>query len=91
MLFMILQAANLTTTPDPATFLYIGDMKRGVFTQPFTLAQEGMAALFVMKEKNSKGVFSNYTGVLRIVISLKKQFYLHSTKPKQHEKNITNF
>jgi hypothetical protein len=71
MLFMLVQAANLTTIPDPVstTYAYIGDMKRGVFTSHFTLAQEGMAALFVMRTKNTKGVLGNYTNVLRVVIS----------------------
>ncbi len=71
MLFMLVQAANLTTIPDPTTvaYTYIGDMKRGVHTVAFPLAQEGMAALFVMREKNTKGVLGNPTGVLRVVIS----------------------
>jgi hypothetical protein len=69
MLFMIIQAANLTTIPASSTFLYIGDMKRGTFTQNFTEAEEGMAALFVMQEKSTKGVLGNFTKVFRIVIS----------------------
>ncbi len=69
MLFMIIQAANLTTIPASSTFLYIGDMKRGTFTKNFTEAEEGMAALFVMQEKSTKSVLSNFTKVFRIVIS----------------------
>jgi hypothetical protein len=69
MLFMIIQAANLTTIPASNTFLYVGDMKRGTFTQNFTEAEEGMAALFVMQEKSTKGILSNFTKVFRIVIS----------------------
>ena len=69
MLFMIIQAANLTTIPASNTFLYVGDMKRGTFTQNFTEAEEGMAALFVMQEKSTKGKLSNFTKVFRIVIS----------------------
>ena len=69
MLFMIIQAANLTTIPASNTFLYVGDMVRGTFTQNFTEADEGMAALFVMQEKSTKGKLSNYTKVFRIVIS----------------------
>ena len=73
MLYMITQAANVTTIPDPltTTYTYIGDMKRGVFTAHFTLTQEqaGTAALFVMRTKNTKGVLGNYTNVLRVVIS----------------------
>jgi hypothetical protein len=69
MLFMIIQAANLTTIPASSTFLYIGDMKRGTFTKNFTEAEEGMAALFVMQEKSTKGVLGNFTKVFRIVIS----------------------
>jgi hypothetical protein len=71
MLFLLVQAANLTTIPDPetTTYKYIGDMKRGVFTAHFTLTQEGMAALFVMRTKSTKGALGNYTNVLRVVIS----------------------
>jgi hypothetical protein len=69
MLFMLIQAANLTTIPASSTFLYIGDMVRGTFTKNFTEADEGMAALFVMQEKSTKGKLSNYTKVFRIVIS----------------------
>ena len=73
MLYMITQAANLTTISDPltTTYAYIGDMKRGVFTAHFTLTQEqaGTAVLFVMRTKNTKGVLGNYTNVLRVVIS----------------------
>jgi hypothetical protein len=71
MLYSLVQAASVTTTPDPVTttYAYIGDMKRGVFTAHFTLSQEGMAALFVMRTKNTKGVLGNYTNVLRVVIS----------------------
>jgi hypothetical protein len=71
MLYELVQAANVTTIPDPetTTYKYIGDMKRGVFTSHFTLSQEGMAALYVMRTKNTKGVLGNYTNVLRVVIS----------------------
>jgi len=69
MIFMLIQAANLTTIPASSTFLYVGDMKRGTFTQNFTEAEEGMAALFVMQEKSTKGVLSNFTKVFRVVIS----------------------
>jgi hypothetical protein len=71
MLYMLVQAANLTPIPDPetTTYKYIGDMKRGVFTSHFTLSQEGMAALYVMRTKSTKGVLGNYTNVLRVVIS----------------------
>ncbi len=71
MLFMLIQAANLTTIPDPAAggYSYIGDMMRGTFTQNFTETDEGMAAFFVMREKSTKGKLSNYTKVFRIVIS----------------------
>jgi hypothetical protein len=71
MLFMLVQAASLTTIPDPetTTYKYIGDMKRGVFTAHFTLSQESMAALFVMRTKSTKGLLGNYTNVLRVVIS----------------------
>jgi len=71
MLYMLVQAASVTTIPDPetTTYKYIGDMKRGVFTSHFTLSQEGMAALYVMRTKNTKGVLGNYTNVLRVVIS----------------------
>ncbi len=71
MLFMLVQAANITTLPDPetTTYKYIGDMKRGVFTSHFTLSQEGMAAIYVMRTKSTKGVLGNYTNVLRVVIS----------------------
>jgi hypothetical protein len=69
MLFMLIQAANLTTIPASNTFLYVGDMVRGTFTQNFTESDEGMAALFVMQEKSTKGKLSNFTKVFRIVIS----------------------
>jgi hypothetical protein len=71
MLYMLVQAASVTTTPDPVTttYAYIGDMKRGVFIAHFTLTQEGMAALFVMRTKSTKGALGNYTNVLRVVIS----------------------
>ena len=69
MIFMLIQAANLTTIPASNTFLYVGDMKRGTFTQNFTEAEEGIAALFVMQEKSTKGKLSNFTKVFRIVIS----------------------
>jgi hypothetical protein len=71
MLYMLVQTASVTTIPDPVTapYTYIGDMKRGVFTAHFTLSQEGMAALYVMRTKNTKGVLGNYTTVLRVVIS----------------------
>ncbi|HEX7412932.1 MAG TPA: hypothetical protein VF411_02720 [Bacteroidia bacterium] len=71
MLFMMTQAASNTTLPDldTGTYKYIGDMVRGVHTQVFPITQEGQAALFIMREKNTKGVMGNPTGVLRIVIA----------------------
>ncbi len=70
-LYMLVQAANLTTIPDPnnTNYAHIGNMKRGTFIQPFTLAQENEAALFTMREESTKGVFGKYIGVFRIVIS----------------------
>lgn len=71
MLFMMTQAASSTALPDQETgnYKYIGDMVHGVHTQKFPAAQEGQAALFIMQEKNKKGVMGNPTGVLRVVIS----------------------
>ncbi|HEX7412746.1 MAG TPA: hypothetical protein VF411_01785 [Bacteroidia bacterium] len=73
MMYMYLQAASITTIPDPRTtaYTYIGDLKRGTLTQNFTEAQEGMAALVVMQEKSKgkKATLSNYTKVFRIVVS----------------------
>jgi hypothetical protein len=70
-IYMLVQAANLTTIPDPNTtaYIHVGNMKRGLFVQPFTLAQENQAALFTLREKNTKGVFGAYIGVFRVVIS----------------------
>ncbi len=73
MVYMLIQAANLTTIPDPAAggYTYIGDLKRGTLIKNFTETQEGMAALFVMQEKSKgkKGTLSNFTKVFRVVIS----------------------
>ena len=70
-IYMLTQAANLTTIPDPNTtpYAHVGDMNRGLFTQTFLAAQEGMAALFTLREKNKKGIFGPYIGVFRVVIS----------------------
>ena len=70
-LYQLVQAANLTTIPDPNSVAYthIGDMKGGVFTANFTLAQENEAALFTMREKGKNGKFGAYIGVFRVVIS----------------------
>jgi hypothetical protein len=70
-IYMLVQAANLTTIPDPNTTAYthVGNMKRGLFTQAFPLAQENMAVLFTLREKNTKGAFGAYIGVFRVVIS----------------------
>ncbi len=35
----------------------------------FAAAQEGMAALFTLREKSKKGIFGPYIGVFRVVIS----------------------
>jgi hypothetical protein len=73
--FMLVQAASLTTIPDPAAknsgYTYIGDFKRGTLTQSFTEAQEGMAVLIYMQEKSKgkKAVLGTPTKVFRIVIS----------------------
>ena len=69
--YMLIQAANLTTIPDPNTtpYTHVGNMSRGLFTQTFLAAQEGMAALFAVREKNKKGVFGPYIGVFRVIIS----------------------
>ncbi|MHB8260216.1 MAG: hypothetical protein ACYDCN_13860 [Bacteroidia bacterium] len=70
-LYMLTQAANITTIPDPneTPYTHIGDLFRGTFTKNFTAAQEGLAALFTLREKNKKGVFGPYIGVFRVVIS----------------------
>ncbi|HEX7413684.1 MAG TPA: hypothetical protein VF411_06515, partial [Bacteroidia bacterium] len=70
-IYLLVQAANLTTLPDPnkTNYAHIGNMVRGVFTQPFTADQENMAALFTMREENTKGVFGAYIAVFRVVIS----------------------
>lgn len=73
--FMLVQAASLTTIPDPAIktsgYTYYGDFKYGTLTANFTEAQEGMAALIYMQEKSKgkKAVLSTPTKVFRIVIS----------------------
>jgi hypothetical protein len=73
MIFMLIQAANLTTIPDPKTtaYTYIGDLVRGTLTANFTEAQEGMAVLFYMQEKSKgkKAVLGTPTKVFRVVIS----------------------
>jgi hypothetical protein len=68
---MLTQAANLTTIPDPneVNYAHLGEMDRGLFTQTFLAAQEGMAALFTVREKNKKGLLGPYIGVFRVVIS----------------------
>jgi hypothetical protein len=70
-IYMLTQAANLTTIPDPNTtpYAHVGDMNRGLFTQTFLPAQEGLAALFTLREKSKKGIFGPYIGVFRVVIS----------------------
>src|SRR5208283_1699395 len=70
-IYMLTQAASLTTIPDPNTTAYthVGNMSRGLFTQTFLAAQEGMAALFTLRERNKKGIFGPYIGVFRVVIS----------------------
>ena len=75
MIFMLVQAANLTTIPDPALktsgYTYLGDLKRGTLTANFPETQEGMAALFYMQEKSKgkKPVLGTPTKVFRVVIS----------------------
>ncbi len=75
MIFMLVQAANLTTIPDPALktsgYTYLGDLKRGTLTASFPETQEGMAVLFYMQEKSKgkKPVLGTPTKVFRVVIS----------------------
>ena len=75
MIFMLVQAANLTTIPDPALktsgYTYLGDLVRGTLTANFTETQEGMAVLFYMQEKSKgkKPVMGTPTKVFRVVIS----------------------
>ena len=75
MIFMLVQAANLTTIPDPALktsgYTYLGDLVRGTLTANFTETQEGMAVLFYMQEKSKgkKAVLGTPTKVFRVVIS----------------------
>jgi len=75
MVFILIQAANLTTIPDPALktsgYTYLGDLVRGTLTANFTEAEEGMAALFYMQEKSKgkKAVLGTPTKVFRVVIS----------------------
>ena len=70
-IYMLTQAANLTTIPDPnvVNYAHLGEMDRGLFTQTFLPAQEGMAALFAVREKNKKGLLGPYIGVFRVVVS----------------------
>ncbi|MHB8261829.1 MAG: hypothetical protein ACYDCN_13520 [Bacteroidia bacterium] len=73
--FILVQAASLTTIPDPAAknsgYTYYGDFKRGKLTTNFTETQEGMAVLIYMqtKGKGKKTVLGNPTKLLRVVIS----------------------
>jgi hypothetical protein len=75
MVFILIQAANLTTTPDPAAknsgYTYLGDLVYGTLTANFTESEEGMAALFYMQEKSKgkKAVLGTPTKVFRVVIS----------------------
>lgn len=73
MCYVFMQAANITTIPDPRTtpYAYIGDFKRGTLTQNFKEADEGMAALVVMqtKGKGKKPALGNFTKVFRVVVS----------------------
>ena len=70
-IYMLKQAANLTTIPDPnvVNYEHLGEMDRGLFTQKFLAADENMAALFTVREKNKKGLMGPYIGVFRVVIS----------------------
>jgi hypothetical protein len=70
-IYMLTQAANLTTIPDPneVNYAHLGEMDRGFFTQTFLPAQENMAALFTVREKNKKGLLGPYIGLFRVVIS----------------------
>ena len=70
-IYMLKQAASLTTIPDPnvVNYEHLGEMDRGLFTQKFLAAEENMAALFTVREKNKKGLMGPYIGVFRVVIS----------------------
>ena len=69
MMYMIVQAANITIKPALNTFQYVGDVKRALFTAHFDDTQEGMKAFFYIREKSTKGILGNPSMVIGIVIS----------------------
>jgi hypothetical protein len=68
MVYMLVQAATVTTTPALSAFQYVGDMKRGFYTSAFTDAQEGQKAFYYIREKSTKGVLGFTSIVIGIVI-----------------------
>jgi hypothetical protein len=69
LVYMAVQATNISATPDVSAFQYVGDMKRASYIAHFTLSQEGMKAFYFVREKSTRGVLGNMSRIIGVVIS----------------------
>ena len=69
LVYMAVQASNISGMPDISAFQYVGDIKRASYVAHFTLSQEGMKAFYFVREKSTRGVLGNMSTIIGVVIS----------------------